>query len=401
MRLIHSLINRCVTSLLSIVQRFLVYPSQMTFSGQGSAEQLCDHVTRLGHKKALLITDKILVDLGLAEGVRKTIEQNQGQLFIFDGVLPDPTITMVNDALAMVRQHGCDAIIAMGGGSSIDTAKGVAAAATHGGLDKLVGILKLKRKTLPLFAIPTTSGTGSEVSIAAVISDPETHQKAVMADPKIIPQAVALDAKLLVGMPPSVTASTGIDALSHAIETYIGRWANETVYGYSGAAVKLIFKYLPKAYADGSDLDARESLSLASYYAGSALNIGSVGNVHALAHQIGGKYGIPHGIAIGAVMPHVLSASLKAAQVPLAQLAEVIGVASKSETTLQNAKRFVAALVELQAVVGMPTHIEKIQTADIKGLAQDGLKEALSYPVPYFMTQTEAETLLRSIGTPS
>lgn len=401
MRLIHSFLNRCLTSLLSIVQRFLVYPSQMTFSGQGSAEQLCDHVSRLGYKKILLITDKILVDLGLADGVRETIEKNQGELFIFDGVLPDPTVTMVNDALAIVQKHGCDAIIAMGGGSSIDTAKGVAAAATHGGLDKLVGILKLKRKTLPLFAIPTTSGTGSEVSIAAVISDPDTHQKAVMADPKIIPQAVALDAKLLVGMPPSVTASTGIDALSHAIETYIGRWADETVYSYSGAAVKLIFEHLPKAYANGSDLNARESLSLASYYAGSALNIGSVGNVHALAHQIGGKYGIPHGIAIGAVMPHVLSASLNEAQVPLAQLAEIIGVASKSETTLQNAKRFVTALVELQAEVGMPTHIEKIQTTDIKGLAQDGLKEALSYPVPYFMTQAEAESLLRSISTPS
>ncbi len=401
MRLIHSFLNRCLTSLLSIVQRFLVYPSQMTFSGQGSAEQLCDHISRLGYKKILLITDKILVDLGLADGVRETIEKNQGELFIFDGVLPDPTVTMVNDALAIVQKHGCDAIIAMGGGSSIDTAKGVAAAATHGGLDKLVGILKLKRKTLPLFAIPTTSGTGSEVSIAAVISDPDTHQKTVMADPKIIPQAVALDAKLLVGMPPSVTASTGIDALSHAIETYIGRWADETVYSYSGAAVKLIFEHLPKAYANGSDLNARESLSLASYYAGSALNIGSVGNVHALAHQIGGKYGIPHGIAIGAVMPHVLSASLNEAQVSLAQLAEIIGVASRSDTTLQNAERFVVALVELQAEVGMPTHIEKIHATDIKGLAQDGLKEALSYPVPYFMTQAEAEALLRNIGTPS
>lgn len=397
MRPIHYLINRLLTSTLKFVQRFLVFPSQMTFSGQGSTEQLCAHVSRLGHKKVLLITDKILVDLGLADKVKAAIESHQGELIIYDGVLPDPTVTMVNEGLAIVRAQGCDAIIAMGGGSSIDTAKGVAAAATHDGIESLVGILKLKRETLPLFAIPTTSGTGSEISIAAVISDPDTHQKGVMADPKLIPQAVALDANLLTGMPASVTASTGIDALSHAIETYTGRWADESVKNYSGTAVKLIFKYLPRACVDGQDLEAREALSLASYYAGLSLNTGSVGNVHALAHQLGSKYAIPHGVAIGAVMPPVLSLSVNKMQQPLAQLASLIGVAKTECSNLQNAHLFIRSLTDLQTQVKMPEQLNKLRDEDISQLAADGIKEALAYPVRHFLSQSEAESLLKRL----
>jgi len=396
-RPIHFLVNRLITSTLKFVQRFLVFPSQMTFSGQGSTEQLCAHVSRLGHKKVLLITDKILVDLGLADKVRVAIEAHQGELVIYDGVLPDPTVTMVNEGLAMVRAQGCDAIIAMGGGSSIDTAKGVAAAATHDGIESLVGILKLKRETLPLFAIPTTSGTGSEISIAAVISDPETHQKGVMADPRLIPQAVALDANLLIGMPASVTASTGIDALSHAIETYTGRWADTSVKNHSGTAVKLIFEYLPRACLNGKDIDAREALSLASYYAGLSLNTGSVGNVHALAHQIGGKYGIPHGVAIGAVMPHVLEVSVDAMKQPLAELASLIGVAKAGDSSLQNANAFIRALSELQSQVKIPQQLDAICETDIPQLAADGVKEALAYPVRHFFSRREAELLLRRL----
>lgn len=397
MRPIHILINRLITSTLKFVQRFLVFPSQMTFSGQGSTEQLCAHVSRLGHKKVLLITDKILVDLGLADKVKNAIEAHEGELVIYDGVLPDPTVTMVNEGLALVNAQGCDAIIAMGGGSSIDTAKGVAAAATHDGIESLVGILKLKRETLPLFAIPTTSGTGSEISIAAVISDPETHQKGVMADPRLIPQAVALDANLLTGMPPSVTASTGIDALSHAVETYTGRWADASVRNYSGTAVKLIFQYLPRACADGNDLEAREAMSLASYYAGLSLNTGSVGNVHAFAHQLGGTYGIPHGIAIGAVMPQVLERGVEKMQQPLSDLARLIGVAKPGNSSLQDAKLFNQALSDLQASVKIPTTLDALKDEDIASLAKEALKEALAYPVRVFFSQAEAEALLKRL----
>ncbi|MGH1373286.1 MAG: iron-containing alcohol dehydrogenase [Cellvibrionaceae bacterium] len=394
---IHVLINRLMTSALKFVQRFLDFPSQMTFSGQGSTEQLCAHVSRLGHKKVLLITDKILVELGLADRVKAAIEAQQGELIIYDGVLPDPTATMVNDALALVKSECCDAIIAMGGGSSIDTAKGVAAAATHDGIESLVGILKLKRETLPLFAIPTTSGTGSEISIAAVISDPVTHQKGVMADPRIIPQAVALDATLLTGMPPSVTASTGIDALSHAVETFTGRWANASVRNYSGTAVKLIFQYLPRACENGNDLEAREALSLASYYAGLSLNTGSVGNVHALAHQLGGTYGIPHGVAIGAVMPHVLDIGVEKMQQPLAELARLVGVSKAGNSALQDAKLFNQSLVDLQRSVKMPVTLEAIKDEDIRSLAKEAVKEALAYPVRYFFSRAEAEALLKRL----
>ncbi|WP_390619143.1 iron-containing alcohol dehydrogenase [Maricurvus nonylphenolicus] len=392
-----SALNRATTGVLSVIQRFLVLPNQITFSGAGSTQQLCDHIHRLGHKKVLLITDKILVDLGLANRVVEGMAGHGGEVVIYDGVLPDPTVAMVNDGLALVKQHGCDAIVAMGGGSSIDTAKGVASAATNGGIEKLIGILKVKQDALPLFAIPTTSGTGSEVSIAAVISDPETHQKGVMADPKIVPQAVALDAELLTGMPPSVTASTGMDALSHAIETYIGRWSNNQVKSLSGTAIKLIFDYLPKACENGSDMQARESLALASYYAGLSLNDGGVGNVHAFAHQIGGQYKIPHGVAISAVMPQVLQLSLKQAGAKLAELADLIGVASAGDSEQVKAEEFIAALRNLQQEIGMPMTFSQIQTQDIRGLVKEALKEAVLYPVPYFMSYREGEQLIRQL----
>jgi alcohol dehydrogenase class IV len=396
-QLLNTVINKATTVGLSVVTRFLTFPDQITFSGQGSTQQLCDHITRLGHKKILLVTDKILVELGLSNAVVEAIASQEGEVIIYDGVLPDPTTAMVDAGLALVKQHGCDAIIAMGGGSSIDTAKGIAAAATNGGIDKLIGILKVKTDPLPLFAIPTTSGTGSEVTLAAVISDSDTHQKGVMADPKIVPAAVALDAQLLTGMPPSVTAATGIDALSHAIESYIGSWSNPVVRKHASVAIKLIFEYLPKAYQDGNDLDAREALSLAAYYAGLALNGGAAGNVHALAHQLGGKYGIPHGVAISAVMPHVLTLSVHKAKDSLAALADVLGVATASESAEVKAHKFIEALYGLQDSINMPRTLEVIESKDITDMAKEAIKEALPYPVPYFFSRKEAESVLLNL----
>lgn len=394
MQLLHTLINKTITFFLAFVTRFLKFPEQITFSGPGSTQQLCEHITRLGHKKVLLITDKILVELGLANAVVDGIAQSGGEVVIYDGVLPDPTTAMVDEGVALVKQHGCDAVIAMGGGSSIDTAKGVAAVATNGDIEKLMGILKVKNSPLPLFAIPTTSGTGSEVTLAAVISDSVTHQKGVLADPKIVPNALALDAKLLTGMPPAVTAATGMDALSHAVESYIGGWSNPTVRKYAGTAIKLIFENLPKAYENGEDLNARGSLSLASYYAGLALNGGLAGNVHALAHQLGGRYGIPHGVAISAVMPHVLTLSIHKAKGSLAEMADIIAVADAGDSVEVKAQKFIDAMYSLQDSINMPRTLEAIESQDISAMAKDAIKEAISYPVPYFFSHKEAESVL-------
>ena len=391
------LINRLSTASLSFLQFFLPDAKQISFAGQGSARKLCEHVTRLGNKKVLLVTDKILMDLGVGDVVLNTIKEQGGEVVVYDGVLPDPTVSMVEQALKLQKQHACQAVIAMGGGSSIDTAKAVSAAASNGDIRKLLGILKVKQAPIPLFAIPTTSGTGSEVSLAAVISDDQTHEKTVMADPKIVPKAVALDPELLVGMPPSVTASTAMDALSHALETYLSRWTNNSVQEYSGAAVKMIFQWLPTAYQDGKNLQARESLSLASYYAGLSLNDASVGNVHALAHQIGGKYGIPHGVAISAVMPHVLTFSKAAIVKPLARLADLIGVTAAGDSEALKADKFIEALLELQKSVSMPATLEKIQASDVDELAKQAVKEAWLYPVPKVMGKAEAKQMINAV----
>lgn len=399
MRILRSALNRVITGLLRFVQRFLVYPRQLSFCGVGSAEQLCSHIARLGHKSVLLVTDKILIEIGLADRIIEALKNQNVEVVIYDGVLPDPTTAMVTVAVALSKQQGCDAVLALGGGSSIDTAKGVAAVLRNSKIQDLIGVLKVKNKPQALYAIPTTSGTGSEVSIAAVISDSDSHQKGVMGDPKLIPAAVALDASLLTGMPAAVTAATGFDALSHGIETYVGRWANDTVRQYSGAAVSQIFSCLLTAYKNGDDLAARESISLASYYAGVSLNDGSVGNVHALAHQIGSRYGIPHGVAISAVMPHVLKASFESIKQPLSELADRIGVADKNENVEANAQKFIDAVIDLQQQLNLPKVIDKVLIVDIPDLATAAIKESYVYPVPRFLSQSEAEAIIRKVAS--
>lgn len=397
MQLINKIMNRIITKLLLLIQPFLKYPRQLTFAGANSAEKLCQHIARLGYSSVLLVTDKILLDIGLAKVLIETLESKNVTVVIYDGVQPDPTSQMVDGGAALATKNKCDAVLALGGGSSIDTAKGIAAVLTNGDIRKLIGILKVKKQPKALFAIPTTSGTGSEVSIAAVISDSISHEKGVIGDPKLIPAAIALDPTLLTGMPQGVTAATGFDALSHAIETYVGRWSNPTVKQYSASAVELIFEFLPRAYENGKDIDARESMSLASYYAGVSLNDGSVGNVHALAHQLGARYGIPHGVAISAVMPHVLIASFDQIKVALAQLADHINSAAPGSTVDEKANSFINAVQSLQTQLKLPTTMDNLNSKDIPGLARDGIKESLVYPVPYFLSQVEAEDIFAKL----
>jgi alcohol dehydrogenase class IV len=245
MKLLNTLYNKFYLLALRLVSIFVSKPNQISFVGSGSLEQLCAHITRMGLTNVLLVTDKPLVDLGIAKRVVDGIETSGGRVVIYDGVLPDPTTVMVDAGVLQFNANNCDAVLALGGGSSIDTAKGVAAAATNGDIANLVGVMKVKNKVAPLFAIPTTSGTGSEVSVAAVISDAQTHAKGLMIDVGLVPSAIALDPSVMLGMPKFVTAATGMDALTHGIETYVSTWANNDVKNYSGLAVKLIFKNLP------------------------------------------------------------------------------------------------------------------------------------------------------------
>ncbi|MCV6614040.1 MAG: iron-containing alcohol dehydrogenase [Cellvibrionaceae bacterium] len=377
--------------------KLIAQPKPLTFVGEGSSLKLCQTIAQLDARKAIIVTDKILVELGLIEPISQALEAAGVDNVIYSGVTPDPVWPVVEEGLAQLRAEQCDTVIGIGGGSSMDAAKVIALAAANSQTNprELTGLRKGKQAPLPTFLIPTTAGTGSEVTIAAVVSDPDTHEKNLIGDTRIIPKATALDPALMVGMPAGVTAATGMDALTHAIEAYIGEWPSEETDMLAKAAVKLIFDNLHTAVENGSDMAAREAMALASYYAGMAFSKAMVGYVHAIAHQLGGKYGIPHGLANAVVLPEVLEYSKDAASHRLAELAIHTGLGEHYEGDGALGRKLIDRVKELNQQVGIPTGFEQIQTADIPAMASAALTEAHgAYPVPEYLDQAECEAMI-------
>ena len=371
--------------------------SPVVLLGSGAARDLCRAIGQSGTRRCLIVTDQGLVDLGLVGRIAADLEAAGVATTVYSGVLPDPTYAQVQEGLAALRRADAEAVIAVGGGSPMDAAKIVAALATNDKpVTKLLGWFRLRRAPLPLYAIPTTAGTGSEATIAAVVSDPATHTKNFVVDPKLVPEMAALDPTLMAGLPPHITAATGMDALTHAVESYISVTATPQTERYATIAVRLIFANLEKAHRDGGDLEARGAMALASFYAGMAFSRTSVGYVHAIAHNLGAKYGTPHGWANALVLPHVLDFSAEAAQARLAALADIVGIAGAGER--ERARAFIDAVRRLQASVGIPPTLPALQPTDIPQLAQRALAEAwANYPVPRYMYQADAEALLAKL----
>ena len=263
---------------------------------------------------------------------------------------------------------------------------------------RLIGMLKVSKPMLPLFVIPTTAGTGSEVTVAAVVTDPVAHVKAAVIDPKLVPAAAALDPLLTTGMPKSITAATGMDALTHAVEAYTNRWPHAETAFHAVSAVRMIFANLPRACANGEDVEAREAMLLASFYAGLAFTKAYVGYVHAFSHKVGGMYGVPHGLGNAILLPYVLDFLKDAplAEQRLAELAIAIGAGKEGEPQAVLAKRFVERVRELNRTVGIPEKLEALKAADVPEVARAAMIEAhRDYPVPKNMAPAEAEALLR------
>ena len=369
----------------------------MTLLGPGSSKDLCGAIAQAGTKKLLIVTDAILVKLGLVAQVTRALDEHGVGWCIYDGVEPDPTSDQVMAGLAILRHESCDAILAIGGGSPMDAAKVIAAVATNDKpLRKLEGLLKVRRAPIPLYAIPTTAGTGSEVTIAAVVSDPVTHTKKFFVDPKLLPLMTALDPSLMIGLPPAITAATGMDALTHAVESYIAKTSNVQTERWASAAIRLIFANLARAYRDGTDLEARSAMALASYYAGLAFTRTSVGYVHAIAHQLGAHYRTPHGLANAIVLPHVLEFSMGPAARRMADMAGMIGIDGRDDAT--RARAFLDAVLELSRSVGIPPTLETLRVQDVPAIAREALSEAyMNYPVPRYMETTDCEQLLRRL----
>lgn len=370
------------------------------FTGEGASIKLSENIAGFGHKKILIITDEILHKLGVLDGIKQTLEKAGVDFVVFDEVLPDPTYAIVDAGTACYRKENCDAVLAVGGGSSIDAAKAIALAASNRVKNsiKLAGVYRGRRGPVPLYAVPTTAGTGSEVTLASVISDSETHAKLPIVDHRTLPLAAALDPVLMTGMPKPITAATGMDALTHAVESFIATTSTRNTELYSRSAIKAIFEHLPRAYHHGEQLNAREAMAMASFNAGFAFSKTLVGYVHGIAHQLGAFYGTPHGLANALVLPHVLEFSADVVEQKLATLAADIGVAKAKASDADNAQAFIDAVYHLQEEVKVLRQLDALKTSDIRAIAKAALKEShSSYAVPKYMSLQDCEVILQKM----
>ncbi len=370
-------------------------PKPMTFIGAGASLQLSRAIAQFGIRELLVVTDKPLRELGVLDATLESLDRCGVNTHVYDGVLPDPTAKVVNDGVAMLQAQRCEAVLAIGGGSSIDCAKVVALAAANAvTAQDCVGFAQCKQPPLPFFAIPTTAGTGSEGTCIAVISDDETHEKGGVIDPAIIPRAAALDPTLMAGLPAHITAATGMDALTHAIESYIGVFGDDQTNQYGLAAAKLIFENLPTACKDGENLEAREAMALASYYGGLAITQALVGYVHAISHNLGALYGIPHGLGNAMVLPHVLELLKEDAAPAMAEIAVHCGFGSADEPKLALSQKLVDKVWEMNRELDIPAHHEAIKTEDLEHLVDLAMDEGYSYPTPRYFSREECRGVL-------
>jgi len=321
-------------------------------------------------------------------------------LTVYDGTVPNPTTNNVAEALQLYHEHQCDCIIAFGGGSAMDCAKatGARVARPKKSLAKMKGILKIRKRIPLLIAIPTTAGTGSETTLAAVITDSTTRHKYAINDFPLIPSYAALMPELTIGLPPHITATTGMDALTHAVEAYIGRSTTKKTRAYAKRAVKDIFENLLTAYQNGNNIDARTKMLDAAYYAGVAFTQSYVGYVHAIAHSLGGKYNIPHGLANAIILPYVLRKFGRKIYKKLWQLGIAANLFPKETPYEFGAKIFIQAIDDMNSAMNIGTSIPEIQEDDITELAKTAEHEANPlYPVPVLWTTKELTEIYQEV----
>lgn len=357
-------------------------------------DEISDILALERRKKPLIITDRGIDRLSLASPLRQLLEDTQIGYAYFPDVVANPTTETVDQALAVYRHSGCDCLIAIGGGSSIDTAKavGILVAKPRKTLSEVKGILKVHTRIPLLIAIPTTAGTGSETTLAAVIVDAETRHKYAINDFPLIPRYAVLDEELTLSLPPAITAETGLDALTHAVEAYIGRSTTALTRRAAKNATRIIFRYLERAYQDGSDHKARRYMLKASYLAGIAFTRSYVGYVHAIAHSLGGKYNVAHGKANAIILPMILEAYGSSIHRKLKKLAIVTGLAEKDTDEAVAAQLFISEIREMKTRMGLGDRIEEIREEDIPEMAANADREANPlYPVPVLWDARDLE----------
>ena len=345
-------------------------------------------------ERVLLITDKGIRNCHLTEPLEKVLAASHIHCTVYDGTTANPTDTNVQEAYDLYCANHCQALIGFGGGSSMDCAKGCGAriARPSTPLSKMEGVLRVHKKLPLLIAVPTTAGTGSEVTLAAVITDSQTHHKYAISDFCLIPKVAVLDPEITRSLPPFITACTGMDALTHAVEAYIGRSTTKETRHDATEAVRLIFANLPQAYHHGDDMEARANMLKAAYLAGNAFSQSYVGYIHAVAHSLSGKYNVAHGLANAVLMPGILDAYGSCIHKKLARLAIAAGVADESDSPAVAANAFINAIRQFNREFGIPDVIKELKKEDICELARTADKEANPlYPVPVLLSAKQLE----------
>lgn len=364
-------------------------------------EQVAETLIQKNKKSVLIVTDKGIMGAGLVTPLLEVLDKQQIAYTIYQDTVPNPTITNVEDAKALYLENHCQAIIGFGGGSSMDCAKICAAriAKPRQSIHKMRGILKIHKKLPLLIAVPTTAGTGSETTVTAVITDSETHHKYPINDFSLIPDYAVLDAYVTLGLPAPLTATTGMDALTHAVEAYIGGTTTRYTRRMAEEAVTLIAKYLKRAYDNGSDKEARENMLRASFCAGIAFTRSYVGYVHGIAHSLGGQYGTPHGLANAVILPHMLAHYGQCCNKRLGKLAIQTGIADSRDSYTIAALKFISWIKEMNRSMNIPRFIEGIQAEDIPTMAKHAAAESNPlYPVPKLMNHQELENMYHIVG---
>ncbi len=352
-------------------------------------------------ENVILITDKGVRNAGLTQSLENVLKDNGIFVHVYDGTVANPTTKNVEEAVEVYKNNNCQAIIAFGGGSPMDCAKAVGAklACPKKTLNDMKGLLRVNHKIPLLFAIPTTAGTGSETTLSAVITDSETRLKYAINDLDLIPSYALLDAKLTLNLPKQMTATSGMDALTHAIEAYIGKSTTSSTRRNSLTAIKLIFDNLETVYNDGQNLQARKRMLRASYKAGLAFTKAYVGYVHAIAHSLGGKYDVPHGFANAVILPYVLKKFGKSVRFKLWKIGKFCGLYDGKTTTHEDGAKIVIEKIEqMNNNMNIPNKIAELKKEDISELSKTASKEANPlYPVPKLLNAKQLETIYYDI----
>lgn len=360
--------------------------------GEGAVEEVGDLMKSLGGKRAMIVTDAFLAQNGMAERIQSILSASGLDSVVFGGAEPNPKDINVDAGLVVFKENACDAIISLGGGSSHDCAKGIGIVASNGGsIRDYEGVDKSHQPMCPMIAINTTAGTASEITRFCIITDTSRHVKMCIIDWRVTPQIAINDPILMKGMPPALTAATGMDALTHAVEAYVSTAANPLTDAAAQMAISMITKYLPKAVANGDYMKARDNMAYAQYLAGIAFNNASLGYVHAMAHQLGGVYNLPHGVCNAILLPHVEDFNLIGNANRFRDIAEDMGENIEGLSTMEAARKAIEAIRQLSQQVGIPENLRSlgVKEDDFEMMAENAMKDACAATNPRKATKEQ------------